>query len=89
MVVQGQMVFYFVRKVKGQYYLYKGYVDPFTKKKRQQVIGNCSSIEEIIKTVKQQQENRPRPAQGPSSSLVRTPPLRGGGPGFKSPRAHH
>ena len=26
--------------------------------------------------------------QGPSSSLVRTPPSHGGGPGFKSPRAH-
>ena len=26
--------------------------------------------------------------EGPSSSLVRTPPLHGGGPGFKSPRAH-
>ena len=25
---------------------------------------------------------------GPSSSLVRTPPLQGGGPGFKSQRAH-
>ncbi len=28
-------------------------------------------------------------ASGPSSSLVRTPPLQGGGPGFKSPRPHH
>ena len=26
---------------------------------------------------------------GPWSRLVMTPPLRGGGPGFESPRAHH
>ncbi len=31
----------------------------------------------------------PRRSVGPSSSLVRTPPSHGGGPGFKSPRAHH
>ena len=50
------MVFYFVRKIKGNYYLYKVEYDPYTGK-RQKLLGNCMVIEEILKNATDKQKS--------------------------------
>jgi len=55
------MVFYFVRKIKGNYYLYKVEYDPYLGK-RQKVIGNCETIEAILKNQDTKYKKRRRAA---------------------------
>ena len=40
-------LFYFIRKIKGNYYLYKVEYDKTTGRKRQKLIGNCRALEEL------------------------------------------
>ena len=48
----GEMVFYRVRKVKGNYYLVKEFYDPESKKKITSSIGPCRLIEEPMAEIK-------------------------------------
>ena len=58
-MVQNLMTFYFVRKIKGHYYLYKVEYDPYQGKK-QKLIGNCTAIEQAIKQNKTNKTKRVR-----------------------------
>ena len=48
----GEMVFYRVKKVKGNYYLVKEFYDPESKRKITRSIGPCMLIEEVMADLK-------------------------------------
>ena len=80
----GEMVFYRIKKVKGNYYLVKEWYDPELKKKITRSIGPCKFIEEIMEVIKKNSwcggwdlnPRRPTPS-GPKPDpfvLARAPP---------------
>ena len=50
----GEMVFYRVKKVKGNYYLIKEWYDPELKKKITRSISPCRLIEELMVKIKKE-----------------------------------
>ncbi len=46
----GSSLFYILRKIKGNYYLYKVEYDQTTGRKKHKLLGNCVTIEEILKS---------------------------------------